>query len=479
MGQRVPATQAEQLFGPQPADAERAALDQPHVQPAAMAERRQQQRVDPQRETHRHAGADAAAAGAAPVQAADQAGGELRHRGERHQPVGREHGVVVAAAVVAIGHQRQQQDRQAADPQHARGDVGGLAVVAAAAQQQRHHQIVADHGRQRDRGHDHHAGRRGEATDVGDQRQRGVAAAHRQRQHQRVVDHAAPAEQGVAGHRDRHDHQRDQDQVAAEQPARAAHVADVAALHHRHVELARQADQRQEAEQGLRDEAHRRRALEQGARRRHHRGAAVGQPDVGEHPYRHHRQQLDHRFQGDGQHHAVVMLGGVHLAGAEQRGEQRHQQRHVQRRIGEHAPTAAVAGEYPQAHRNRLVLQRQVRHHADQRDHRHQRGQPPRTAVAGGNEIGDGDHVLAARDQRQPLDDAPAEQQQQQRPQVDRQVADAVAHRGADRAIECPRRAVHRQRKAVDHRPQPRPVRIHRPMVAPPRHAEQQRGIAE
>ncbi len=246
------------------------------------------------------------------------------------------------------------------------------------------------------------------------------------------------------------------------------------------MELPRQADHRQKTQQRLRDESHRRRVFEQGARRIGDVQLVIAQPHPRKQPNRHDGDQLDHRLQRDGQHHAVMVFGGIHLAGAEQSGEQGHQQRHIQRRIGKDAaPGAAMPGQHLQAHRHRFVLQRQIRDDADQRDHCHQRGQPPRAAVARGNEIGDGHGVFGACDQRQPLDDAPAEQQQQQRAEIDRQIADTVAHRRAHRAVERPRRAVHRQCQAVDRRPQPRPLRIHRPTIAPPRHPEQQRGVTQ
>ncbi|MCW0450102.1 hypothetical protein NB706_002936 [Xanthomonas sacchari] len=358
--QRIPAAHAEQLLRAQPGDAERPVQQPGRRQPAGLGQRRQQQRVDPGGEAQHHAGLHALAAGAAPVQPADHARRELRHRGEGHQAVGRQRRVVAAAAVIAVGDQRQQQDRQAADPQHLRGHVGTGRLVPAAAQQHRHHQVVADHRRQRDAGDDDHAGGGGEPAHVGDQRQRGAAFGQRQRQHDAVVGHVAAAEQRDAGGCDRHHHRRDQHQVQAEQPARLADVADVAALHYRHVELPWQAHQRQEAEQGLRDEAHRRGVLEQRACRRHHLATvAHGQPHVGEHAHRHHRQQLHHRLQRDRQHHAVVVLGGIDLASAEQRGEQRHPQGHVQRRVGvERCTGAGLAAEHLQAHRHRLVLQR-------------------------------------------------------------------------------------------------------------------------
>ena len=88
------------------------------------------------------------------------------------------------------GQQQGQQDRHAADPQHARGHVRGLLVIATAAQQHRHHQVVADHGGERHRGHDHHAGGRRKAAHEGGERQRGVVHGHGQGQHVGVGRHA-------------------------------------------------------------------------------------------------------------------------------------------------------------------------------------------------------------------------------------------------------------------------------------------------
>ena len=261
-----------------------------------------------------------------------------------------------------------------------------------------------------------------------------------QGQHEGIAGHAAVgAEHGRACCRDRDHHRRNHQQVAAEQPARLADIAHVAAFHHCHVELAWQADDGQETQQGLGDETHRRRVLEQGARRLLDQLGASAQPHIGEHAHGDHRQQLDQRLQRDGQHHAVMVFGGIHLSRAEQRGEQGHQQRNVQGGIGENSAVGgAMSGQYAQAQGHGFVLQCQVGHHADQRDHRDQCRQPARAPVARRDEVGDGHRVLAACDQRQALDDAPAEQEQQHGAQVDRQVAHAIAHRAAHRAIEGP-----------------------------------------
>ena len=63
-----------------------------------------------------------------------------------------------------------------------------------------------------------------------------------------------------------------------------------------------------------------------------------------EHPERHEDadrqkgEQLDDRFGRDRQHQAVLMLGGVDMAGAEQHREGRHRQRHEQRDVAEQRP---------------------------------------------------------------------------------------------------------------------------------------------
>ena len=480
VGQRVPAAEAEQRPGTQPAQTQRPVHHPGRIEQARFGELGQQQRIAPDAEAEQQADFDAAAAGAAPVQPADQRRGELRDRDEGHQPERRQRGLVAAGAVVDVGQRRQADDRAAPHPQHRRCDVAAVTLRIAPAQQQRHHQVVADHRRERDRRHDDHAGRRREAADIGEQGEQVGVVGHRQGQHETVGRHRPlAAEQRHAGAGDRQHHQADHHQIAAEQPARAADVAHVAALHHRHVELARQADDRCEREQALHREARRRGVGDERMGGVGHRQRVAAEPRHREHAHRHQRDQLHQRLERDRQHHAGAVLGGVHGARAEQDREQRHQRRDVERGVTEGRDRIVRPAEHAETDRHRLVLQREVGHRGDQRDQRHHRRQPLRAAVAGGDEVGDRDRVLRLRDQRQALEDAPAEQQQQQGADVDRQIAHALAHRGADCAVERPRRAVDRQRQAVDGRAQPGPVGVERAPVAVPGHAEQQRGIAQ
>ena len=457
VGERVPADQAEQLLRAQPADAEWAVLDPCGREPAAVGERRQQQRVQPQRRTDEQPRERARAAGAAPVQPADQRRRELRDRRECEQAVLGERVVGAGAAMVGVGHRCQAQDRRAAHPQHLAVDCLGRPQHAAA-QQQRHDQVVADHRRQRHAGDDHHAGRGREAADVDDQRQRFLMQRQRQREDVGVGRDPAAAKHRLPGERDRHHQYRDQRQVCAEQPARRAQVVRVLALDDRDMELPRQAHDRGEREQGLGDEAGRQ---ARGDDDRRGMGDARGDAAIaGQVPQREHadsdeREQLDQRFQRDREHHAVVVLGGIDPTRAEQDRKHREHQRDVERRVGEDPGIGRHAGQHLHAHRHRLELQRHVRHRRGQRDHRDQRRQAGRAAVARGQEIGDRDDAVLAGNQHQPLDDAPAEHQHQQRAEVDRQEAQAGARGGADRAVERPRRAVHRQRQRIHRRTQP------------------------
>ena len=90
------------------------------------------------------------------------------------------------------------------------------------------------------------------------------------------------------------------------------------------------------------------------------------------------RQQLDDRFEGDGDHHAFVMFRGVDVAGAEQDGEQGHDQGHEKGRVLEQRHAAEMArhddfrilDQHGEAGRHGLKLQGDVGQDADHHDHR-------------------------------------------------------------------------------------------------------------
>ena len=207
----------------------------------------------------------------------------------------------------------------------------------------------------------------------------------RQRQHEAVGRGGIRTRQGHAGQCDRHHQHADQRQVADEHPACRLQVGRVLALDHADMELARQADDGGERQQGLGEEAGRQRTAEEAVATVDH---AVGQAAVTrqqpqrQRTDRHEGQQFHQRLQCDRQHHAAVVFGGVDAAGTEQDREHRQHQRDVQRGVAVPLGAKRLAAEHAHAHAHRLELQGEVRDRRDHRDHRHGGGQPACAAVA-------------------------------------------------------------------------------------------------
>ncbi len=203
--------------------------------------------------------------------------------------------------------------------------IATVAPRPRATQQARREPVVADHQAEGQRADHDHAGGRAQSAQEREQRQPFVTLRERQRQRVHVRGHG-PSQQGHAGARQRQARQCNQDQVQREQPARGAHVALVAALDHGDMELVRQDEHRQRAQQDERGEA-------AGWLRRQRCGRQVrpvvqAQPD--ERAQGEHCRQLEDGFERHRQHQAAVVLGRARPAGAEQHREQRHRQRHVQ-----------------------------------------------------------------------------------------------------------------------------------------------------
>ena len=479
MRQHVPAGQPEQCVRTQPSLLEQTVMHPVRIQPARCCQSGQQQGVEPDGEAGDKAAVGAPPARSTPVQAADDGRRELRRRSKSQQANGGQILLAFGGAVITIGGHRQRGDGGAADAEHEAGEVArGVRIDPAQPQCQRHHQIIGHHRRQRHGRHDHHAGRRRETTDVGHQRQCVLSVRQGQCQYVGVRVDRAVAECGRAGQCDRDHQYGDDGQIRGEQPARLAHVFRVRAFHYAHLELARQAEDRQKGEQQLRQEAGRQRRVAQcgGAEAR---DEAVGHLRPGKQTHRNEGHELHQRFQRHRQHQAVVMLRGIDLAGAEKDGEHGQKHRQIERRLAQRCQRAAMAdaAHHLDAHRTGLELERDVRHGGDQRDHGDQRRQPLGFAVAAADEIGDGRDVLLVRYLHQPFQQPDAKQEQQDRAEIDRQKSPAGRHRRADGAVERPRGAIHRQRQTVDDGAQRQTFGIERPTIAEIRHREQQRYI--
>ena len=166
-------------------------------------------------------------------------------------------------------------------------------------------------------------------------------ALDRQRQHIHVAVDRAERKGHEAGERDRNHEQVDGDQIQRKQPARPADLGIAGVLDHADVKLARQQHDRAERQQHHGEEIADRGRIVDGAHRFRRLHRAFDQLDGSEHPERDEGaggekgHQLHDGFGGDRQHQAMLMLGGVGLAGAEQHRECRHRERHHQRDIAD------------------------------------------------------------------------------------------------------------------------------------------------
>ena len=176
-----------------------------------------------------------------------------------------------------------------------------------------------------------------------------------------------------------------------------------------------------------------------------------------EQPHRHEGHELDDGFNRDGEDHAVLMLGGVDVAGAEEDGKKAHGDGHQngqaigalhdrhdgfgKQRIGDHGL---------QGLRHGLQLDRDIGHHANGRYRRDKGAQRLALAIAGREEVGDGGDVLAFGDFGNALQKRPAKGKNQDRPDVDRQEIKARARGDADTAEIGPGGAIDAKRQGID-----------------------------
>ena len=284
-------------------------------------------------------------------------------------------------------------------------------MQAADSQQRRHDEVVAHHGAERHGLDNDHARRGGKPADEGKQRDRLLTLGHRQGQHERVGVHASMREVEQATEGDRQDEDIDEEKIEREQPDRLLDMPLVDVLDHEHLELSRQDENRQHREHGERDPARITGARIDGEQfRQVARGSGareqIAEPlihSVGdEHAYGEERQQLDHRLEGDGSDHSLVVLARIDVPRPEQDGEGRHDEGHIERSVPQDGSGARlrrhhdfrIAEQHREAHGDRFELQRDIRKNPDHRDDCHQAAEIGALAIARRDEIGDrGDAV--------------------------------------------------------------------------------------
>ena len=168
--------------------------------------------------------------------------------------------------------------------------------------------------------------------------------------------------------------------------------------------------------------------------------------------------ELDQRLGRDRQDQAVLMLGGVDVAGAEQHRERRHRERDEQRDVAEHRLRHAgrhveMRQDRAERGRHRFELQRDVGDRADDRDQRDGRRHRLMLAVARRDEVGDRGDVLRLGEPHDAQDQRRGKPDHQHRPDIDREEVVAGARGEPDRAEEGPGGAVDRERQRIDQRP--------------------------
>jgi hypothetical protein len=194
--------------------------------------------------------------------------------------------------------------------------------------------------------------------------------------------------------------------------------------------------------------------------------------------------ELDDRFRRDREHQAVLMLGGVDVARAEQHSEGRHQQSDEQRDVAEERLHRGAAGrdirdDGADRRRHRFELQRDVGDHADDRDQRDGRRHRLTLAVARGDEVGDRGDVLALGEPHDADDERIGEAHHQHRSDIDGEKVKAGARRHTNRTEERPRGAVDRQRQRIDEKPRAAAADALAAAVAVTRYQEQKPDIGE
>ena len=190
-------------------------------------------------------------------------------------------------------------------------------------------------------------------------------------------------------------------------------------------------------------------------RLREQRHRPIEHPEGDEHADRQEGDQLDQRFRRDRQHQAVLVLGRVDMARAEQHRERGHRQRHHQREVAQHRLARPRGGgersqDGAERARHRLELERDVGNRADDRDQGDDHRHALMLAVARRDEVGDRGDVLRLRQPHDAHQQRRGERDHQHRADIDGEEVVAGARGEPDRTEERPGRAVDRQRQRID-----------------------------
>ena len=414
-----------------------------------------EQRIGPNQDAGGHAGNGAASGAAPPDQPAEEHGHQLCDGGKRQQP---DRGELRRAgrAVVDVGEEQDREDRDAAHQQELRAGI--VRPIGRAARRLRISGMTMSFDTM--------------MASATDSTITIAVAADRPPMKATSVNNSECARSGSAStnmspsvrprrkcqqasQRDRHHEQIDEHEIGGKHQGGAANFGLAAVLHHADVKLPRQQHDGEE-----RQHRHGRKKAVAGGRwvstaavcgsssARDSKASGPGNiTKVTKMPTARKATSLIDRFRRDREHQAVLMLGGVDVAGAEQDREGRHQQGHEQRDIAKQrlrrgAARRDLGEDRADRRRHRFELQRDVRNHADDGDQRDGGRHRLALAVARRNEVGDRRDVLALGQPHDADDERIGEPHHQHRPDIDGEEIEAGARGQPDRAEERPRRAV-------------------------------------
>ena len=463
-------------------------------QKAGLDDPGQDEGIGPQRSAGENAGNGAVRVGASPKEAAEKCRRELGDGDKGDKPDRGQSLAVAQRQVNTMAHGEHQEDHNPTDVQEQACHVlEHFVSPGARAQNGGDDDAVADHDGEGDRFDDDHGRGCRQAADVGQDGNEAGVELHRNGKDENVGLREGGRDQDDARSSNRHDEKVDQEQVQRQQPAGAADLVFRAVLDDRDVELARQDDDADRAQQ--RDHQPGTRSIDgreafhdliverNGGHESDHVTEGI---EDDEDANAEKGDELDQAFGRNRHHEAVLVLGRVDVAGAEEDGECGHREGRDEGRVDDadagqlHGYQRVAAKKGLGCKDDGLQLQGDIGQQANQRDDRDDGGNGGALAVAGREEVGDRGDVLGFGETDDAGQKLPAKQEDEGGADVDGEEVPARGAGAADAAKERPGRAINRDRERIDKgAAKGRAPAIASPAVASPCDREQHTDVGD
>ncbi len=460
VGQRLE-VRVEERVGSQEAEAEGALGHDRAGEPAGLDDPRKQQGVGPDSETGNDASDRAPRCGIPPNEPAEECRSELRDRGKGNKADGSQAVRLAQQQIEQIAEKDDDEDCNTADDQQLPRHVLLTArVVEAPAQEQGDDQAVAHHDGKCHRIDDHHGGGSRQSTNERQQSDELGSGRKRQAENEHVRVDSAPGEQHETGRRDRHDEKVDEHQIHGKQPSRPSHLVFGMVLHHRHVELARQENDADEAEERYGDPEADVEFLGEQLGDLQVLASALDEPrDSAQHGEddeeadRQEGSELDERLCCNGDDQAVLVLRRIDVTCAKQNRKGGHQERDDQRRVEREQLQLPCPQQGGDGKGDGLELQSEIGKRPGYGDDGDERADRLALAVAGGQKVGDRGNVLALGEPDDAHQELPTQGEKQNGAKIDWDEVVASRCGETDAAEEGPGSAIHGKGERIHQRP--------------------------